>query len=149
MTQLQVMADLRDGREVLRAQLLERQRGDSDRRVYESQLEGVERAGRSLHGSLAVAEAKARGLEAELDRAKRAAAEQVRKAKVKAAQSAAKLKQSEQRARAQEAEMDKVLARLEAMVSFLICLPALVVCGTTGGALGFDSSWSRPSYLVA
>lgn len=115
----QVMRDLREGREVLRAQLMERQRGDSDRRAFEAQLEGAERAGRTLNETLAGAERRARALEAEVEKAKRGGQEQVRAAKAKAAQLAAQLRQSEHRVKEREAQIDKMAAKLEALVSML------------------------------
>jgi seryl-tRNA synthetase len=126
------MRDLRDGREVLRAQLLEQQRGNSDRRAFEAQLEGVERVGRGLNETLAAAERRARALEGEVERVKKAGQEQVRVAKAKAAQVAAQLRQSEHRVKLREAEMGKMAARLEALVRALPCR----VDGCVDGRMG-------------
>jgi len=112
----QVLRDRRELSELLKSYQMERQRRDSEQRVVEGRLEGVERERGSLNETLQAAEDTVKELLGEVERAKREGVEGVREQKGKNAQLVAKLRQSEHRVKQREAHIDKMNSKLEAMV---------------------------------
>lgn len=112
----QVLRDRRELTELLKSYQMERQRRDSEQRVVEGRLEGVERARGSLNETLQAAEDRVKELLGEVERAKREGMEGVREQKGKNAQLATKLRQSEHRVKQREVHIDKMNSKLEAMV---------------------------------
>lgn len=113
----QVLRDRRELGDLLKNYQTERQRWDSDQRLVEGRLQGVERARGSLNETLHAAENRAKDLEAELERTRRECQEQVREAKVKATQLAGCLRQSEHRVKMRDVHIDKLNAKMEALVA--------------------------------
>ena len=112
----QVLRDRRELGDLLKTYQMERQRRESEVRMVEGRLEGVERAKGHIYETLHAAEDRVKFLEGEVERARREGGEGVREQKGKNAQLLAKLKQSEHRVRQREAHIDNMNSKLEAMV---------------------------------
>jgi len=112
----QLIRDRREMGELLKTYQLERQRQDSEQRLVEGRLEGVERSKGDLREMLQAAEQRARVLAGDVERAKKEGAEQLRESKAKCAHLLAKLRQSEHRVKTREAHIDKINSKLEALV---------------------------------
>lgn len=113
----QVLRDRRELGDLLKSYQMERQRRDSDQRLAEGRLEGMERARGNLHETLQATQSRADALEEELERTRRECQEQVREAKVKATNLVGRLRQSEHRVKMRDVHIDKMKAKIEMFVA--------------------------------
>ena len=119
---IKVLRDYRERGDVIKSLALERQRLDSDQRVAEDRLSGVERVRGNLYASLHTSESRVKELKEEVEGTKKSLSEKLKEAKVKIANLTAQLKQSEHRVRCKDAQIDKMLVKFDALVRKSVAL---------------------------